>query len=136
MYFIDPDHHLPQHVALLSGASMCCGACGPSRGSEMEKQMKTFLRALAAFLLLSGAAFAQSPVQLTDQQMDRVTAGFLTVDGSNTSSTVVSIFQRAWLTEPTGNFVICSGCYLVINTPTISVASQFGPNGVFTTPPE
>lgn len=99
--------------------------------------MKSFLLALASLPLLTGATFAQGPVQLTSHQMDTVTAGFLEVDLSNTSATAVSIFQRAWLTEPTGNFISCPSCFLVISTQTISVASQFGSVGLsFATPPE
>lgn len=99
--------------------------------------MKTCLRALVALAFLTGAAFAQQPIRLTNQQMDRVTAGFLQVDLSNTSATVVSIFQRAWLTDPTGNFITCPSCFLVISTQTISVASQFGSGGLsITVPPE
>ena len=99
--------------------------------------MKTLFRALAALPLLTGAALAQQPTKLSDQQMDSVTAGFMEVDLSNTSATGVSIFRRDWLTEPTSNFIACSTCYLVISTTTLSVASQFGSGGVsFIFPPE
>ena len=54
-------------------------------------------------------------------------AGFLEIDVSNTSAIAVSLFQRAYLTEPTPNFIACPGCYLLINSPTFSVAAQFGP---------
>jgi hypothetical protein len=79
------------------------------------------------FLLVAGAAFAQPPVELTSEQMDKVTAGTLIIETSNTSATAVSLFQRAFLTEPTPNLIVCTGCYLLINSPTFSVASQFGP---------
>jgi len=88
--------------------------------------MNRFLCALAALPLFAGAAVAQ-PAPLTSRQMDRVTAGFLEIDASNTSLTVVSIFQRPYLTDPTPNTIVCPGCYLLIVTPTFSVASQFGP---------
>jgi len=99
--------------------------------------MKPLLRVLAFFPLLTGAAFAQQPIQLSNQQMDNVTAGFMEVDLSNTSATGISIFQRAWVTESTPNFIACSSCFLVISTPTISVASQFGSGGLsMVFPPE
>jgi len=62
--------------------------------------MKSFLYAVAALPLLTGVAFAtepvtkqQQPMQLTNKQMDKVTAGFtfteLTV--SNTSAILVTV---------------------------------------------
>jgi hypothetical protein len=89
--------------------------------------MKLILCSVAAFSLLTGIASAQQAVQLTNEQMDKVSAGFLEIDLSNTSATAVSIFQRPYLTEPTPNFIVCQGCYLLINSATFSVAAQFGP---------
>jgi len=89
--------------------------------------IKTIVCGVASLSLFAGAAMAQQPVQLTSEQMDKVTAGFLEIDVSNTSATAVSLFQRAYLTEPTPNFITCPGCYLLINSPTFSVAAQFGP---------
>ena len=89
--------------------------------------IKTIVCGVASLSLFAGAAMAQQPVQLTSEQMDKVTAGFLEIDVSNTSATAVSLFQRAYLTEPTPNFIACPGCYLLINSPTFSVAAQFGP---------
>jgi len=96
--------------------------------------MKRFLHGLIALPFLTAAAMAE-PTQLTDPQLDKVSAGFLEIDKSNTSLTVLSIFQRSYLTEPTGNFITCSNCYLLIVSSTISIASQFGPTGSFTAPP-
>ena len=90
--------------------------------------MKAIGCSAAFFSLIASVALAQPPVQLTSEQMDKVTAGFLEIDVSNTSATAVSLFQRAYLTEPTPNFIACPGCYLLINSPTFSVAAQFGPN--------
>jgi hypothetical protein len=90
--------------------------------------MKAIGCSAAFFSLIASVALAQPPVQLTSEQMDKVTAGFLEIDVSNTSATAVSLFQRAYLTEPTPNFIDCPGCYLLINSPTFSVAAQFGPN--------
>jgi hypothetical protein len=89
--------------------------------------MKRFLYGFAALPLLAGVAVAQAPMQLSDGQLDKVSAGFLEVDVSNTSATAVSIFQRPYLTDSTPNTIVCPGCYLVINSVTFSVAAQFGP---------
>jgi hypothetical protein len=89
--------------------------------------MKRLFHTLAVLPFLAGTALAQQPVQLTSQQMDQITAGFLEIDLSNTSATAVSIFQRPYLTDSTPNGITCSGCYLSINSPTLSVAAQFGP---------
>lgn len=89
--------------------------------------MKRLLHGLIALPFLAGAALAQQPMQLTSKQMDQVTAGFLEIDLSNTSATAVSIFQRPYLTDSTPNGFTCPGCYLVINSSTLSLAAQFGP---------
>ena len=88
--------------------------------------MKTVVCGVASLSLIASVALAQ-PLQLTSAQMDKVTAGFLEIDVSNTSATAVSLFQRPYLTDPTPNFITCPGCYLLINSPTFSVAAQFGP---------
>jgi hypothetical protein len=89
--------------------------------------MKALLYGLAALPFLAGIAWAQQPVQLTDKQMDRVTAGTLIVEVSNTSAVAVSLFQTPYLLESTPNAFTCSSCYLVINSPKFSLAAQFGP---------
>ena len=91
--------------------------------------MKSVLMGLAALPLLAGVALAEQPMQLTSQQMDKVTAGWSLweVDKSNTSLTVVSVYQ------PDGNVIKtpceCSGgpsYYLQINNFALSVASSIG----------
>ena len=97
--------------------------------------MKTLLYGLAALPFLATAAFAQPPVpsndpgaqakqpmQLSESQMDKVTAGWglFEIDVGNTSVVAVSVYQP-------NNTISCSSCYLLINTPSISVASAFGP---------
>ncbi len=89
-----------------------------------ERQMKSLIYGLAALPLLAGAAFAQQPIPLTSAQMDQITAGHFEEDVSNTSITAVSIFQRPYLTDPTPNGISCANCYLVINSPTISVVAE------------
>ena len=101
---------------------------------EREIQLKRLLHGLAALPLLTGVALAETPkqssdgkalakhpMQLSEQQMDRVTAGFrfFEVDIFNTGSTIVSVYQ------PKGNIIVCADCYLLINTPSLSVASRF-----------
>ena len=87
--------------------------------------MKGLLGGFASLWFLAGTALAQ-PMQLTAAQMDKVTAGHLEIDVSNTSVTVLSIFQRPYLMESTPNAIICPSCFLLIVSPAISVASQFG----------
>jgi hypothetical protein len=89
--------------------------------------MTRFLYGIATLPFLAGVALAQEPVLLTSEQMDKVTAGFLEIETSNTSATAISIFQRPYLLDPTPNSIVCPNCYLLINSPTISVAAQFGP---------
>ena len=85
--------------------------------------MKRLLYGLAALPFLAALASAQPATQLTDNQMDKVTAGWglLETDISNTSFVMVSVYQSP-------NTVTCSACYLLINTPSISVGSAFGPS--------
>lgn len=89
--------------------------------------MRRIVFGLAMVPLLAGGAFAGHPVPLGDGQLDQVTAGYLEVDLSNTSATAVSIFQRPYLLDSTPNQITCPGCYLLINSPAFSVASQLGP---------
>lgn len=89
--------------------------------------MKTLTYGLAAAsLFLSGSALAQ-PAELTSAQLDQVTAGFFELDTSNTSTTAVSIWRIPYLGDPSPNTVHCSGCYLVITSPILSIASAFNP---------
>jgi hypothetical protein len=93
--------------------------------------MKKLLCGLVVLPFLSTVALAQpagsapqpaQPMQLSENQMDSVTAGFsLTeVDISNTTWTAVSVW------EPGGNTISCSACYLSVTSPALSVASVFG----------
>jgi hypothetical protein len=100
-------------------------------------RMTKVLCGIAALPLLFGVALAESPkqsndskaaakqpIQLSEKQMDQVSAGFkfFEVDIFNTGLTVVSVYQP-------GNTIICPSCYLVINNFALSVASQMGPAG-------
>ena len=87
--------------------------------------MKKIFHGLAALPFLASTALAE-PAQLTDKQMDKVTAGFLEINVSNTSYTISSIWFVPYLLDETPNYIRCSTCYLLISTPTFSVASHFG----------
>ena len=45
--------------------------------------------------------------------------------GSNTSWTQVRVWQAAQ--EPGGNNIICGKCYIMVNSPALSIGSAFGP---------
>jgi len=62
-----------------------------------------------------------APMQLTGDQMDKVTAGWSLheIDLSNTSFVEVSVYSQPLLA--------CSTCYLRLTTSSISVQSQMGP---------
>jgi hypothetical protein len=83
--------------------------------------MRKLLYGLAALPFLAGVALADKPVQLSDKQMDKVTAGFdLNVtERSNTSWTQISIYD--------GALTACSACYLRILSRPFSIESAFGP---------
>ena len=89
--------------------------------------MNKVLFSLAVLPLLGGLAMAQQATELNSQQMDSVVAGHTFMTVSNTSATTVEFWTRAYLTDPTGNTLSCSSCYLFLVTPTFSVVSQFGP---------
>lgn len=88
--------------------------------------MKSLLYAVAALPLLTGVAFAtepvtkQQPVQLTSQQMDKVTAGFVfrEITLSNTSAVGV------WVDTPP---VAIAGSFLNVVSRNLSVTAAFRP---------
>lgn len=88
--------------------------------------MNKLVCGLAASLLMSASAFAQ-PTPLSNADMDKVSAGFFELDNSNTSTVAISIWRRTSLGAPTPNTLQCSGCYLLIVTPTFSIGATFGP---------
>jgi len=87
--------------------------------------MKKLLSGLAALPLLAGVALADQPLQLSDKQMDKVTAGFdlSVIERSNTSWTQISIYD--------GRLIPCNQCYLTIVSRPFSVQSAFGPTPNF-----
>lgn len=87
--------------------------------------MKKLLYGLAALPLLAGVALADQPMQLSDKQMDKVTAGFdlNVIERSNTSWTQVSIYGAG--------LIPCNQCYLTISSRPFSVQSAFGPTPNF-----
>ena len=88
--------------------------------------MRKFLIGLAVVPFLSTAALAQQPTPLSESQMDSVTAGFAfqEEDVGNTSWTQVRVWQAFQMVG--GNDIACSRCYLVINSPALSIGSAFG----------
>jgi hypothetical protein len=90
---------------------------------------------LAVVPFLTATAFAQ-PLQLTDQQLDKVSAGFLEIERSDASLSVVSLWFTLGLSnETTPNFLTCSSCFLLIVSPNFAVASSFNPRASFSAPP-
>ena len=98
-------------------------------------RMSKVLYGIAALPLLAGVALAETPkqsndgkvlakqpMQLTEQQMDKVTAGwqFAEIDIFNTGATLVMVYGRP------SNTILCPSCYILINNFAISVASQIG----------
>lgn len=84
--------------------------------------MKRLLYGLVALPFIASVALAGQPTQLSDQQMDKVTAGFTfdEITISNTSWTQVAIgFNPA--------LVPCSACYLTIVSPPFSIQSAMQP---------
>jgi hypothetical protein len=90
--------------------------------------MKKVLCGLAVLPFLSTVALAQpagpatQPMQLSENQMDSVTAGFtfMETEISNTSWTEVSVWESG------GNSISCSACFLNVSSPALSIASAFG----------
>ena len=97
--------------------------------------MKKLLHGLAALPFLAASAFAQ-PMQLSDKQMDKVSAGFFHIEVGNTGGAALSLWFRPFLTDETPNFISCSSCYLVISTPTLSIASFIGKPPTLSTAPD
>ena len=83
--------------------------------------------ALAVVLPFVTDIAAAQPVQLTNNQMDKVAAGHFEIDVSNVSVTMVDLWFRTSFDVPTGNHIVCSACYLNITSPVFSIASKFGP---------
>lgn len=86
-----------------------------------------------------GKTTAKQPMQLSEQQMDKVSAGWdiIETDCSNTHCSWLSIYENRTAAVPltgvadfgTGNSITCSNsqtaCYLLYNSPSISIASAF-----------
>ena len=87
--------------------------------------MKKTLYGAIALPLLMGIGMAQQSwaAQLSDAQMDKVTAGFdfRETDNANTSWTQVSLYA--------GPLTPCAAsvCFLAIRNPALSIESKFGP---------
>lgn len=86
--------------------------------------MKSVLYGLAALPFLAGVAAAGQPMQLSDKQMDNVTAGF--------HFNIIEVSNTSWIqaiadaNEGGGSLVACSACYLTISNNALSVQAAFG----------
>jgi hypothetical protein len=87
--------------------------------------MKSILYGLAALPFFAAVALAGQPMQLSDKQMDKVTAGFEfnIIEVSNTSWIQVVAYPIT-----AGAPVACPACYLTITSPSLNVQSAFGPS--------
>jgi hypothetical protein len=84
--------------------------------------MKKLLCGLAALPFLAGVALAGESMQLSDKQMDKVTAGF--------DLTAIEISNTSWTqfnTSFAGTLVPCSLCYLTILSSHLQVESAMAP---------
>jgi len=105
--------------------------------------MKKVLFGVAALPLLFGVALAETPkqsndskaaakpaIQLSEKQMDRVSAGFKfqEADVFNTGAAWVNVYGSDG-PKPFGpnNTIACVSCYLTISNFALSVASRIGP---------
>lgn len=72
--------------------------------------MKNWLLGVAALPFLTGFVLAKEPMRLTDNQMDKVTAGFVfsELSTTNVSTTFVGVNSGAF---------ICPSCVLSIGGP-------------------
>ena len=87
--------------------------------------MKSLLYGMAALPFLATVATAD-PVQLSSNQMDKVTAGWsvLELDRFNTGATVLGVYTADLFPPTTDNpSGGCGACYLNIRTPTIQLYS-------------
>jgi hypothetical protein len=115
---------------------------------KKEKYMSMkLLYGLAALPLIAGVALAEpvksndgkKPMQLSDQQMDKVSAGwhYQSVEGFNTGFVVERVYQASTVTASStplyglDNNIVCVSCYLLINNHALSVGSTIygGPSG-------
>jgi hypothetical protein len=83
--------------------------------------MKSLLYGIAVLPFLANFATAE-PLQLSSNQMDKVTAGFryVEVDTFNTGATAISVYPTTGTLLPA-----CPACYLSIDSATIQVRSFF-----------
>ncbi|HUK11598.1 MAG TPA: hypothetical protein VLX09_27275 [Stellaceae bacterium] len=90
--------------------------------------MKKFVLALAVLPLLAGVSLAGQPQALTDQQMDKVSAGFdfAEMDINNVGATAVFVNEAGPIS--------CSSCFVAVtgtkypsNVQSFQLFAAFGP---------
>lgn len=92
--------------------------------------MKSVFYGLAALPLLAGVALAGQPMQLSDTQMDKVTAGWdvLISEVSNTSITGISVYEPTRASAVVASDTVppaVANVYLDIENGSLSVSSAF-----------
>jgi hypothetical protein len=90
--------------------------------------MKSLLYGIAALPFLATFATAE-PLQLSSNQMDKVTAGvaFTEVDVFNTGRTEVAAYAALPVAPATFCGGAAAGCYLAIRSPALSILSWMPP---------
>jgi len=90
--------------------------------------MKSLLYGIAVLPFLATLAAAE-PQQLSNNQMDQVTAGFrlLELEVFNTGSVVTSVYGPAPLAP-------CANCYLNIRSATVDISAFMPTNAIRTNP--
>jgi hypothetical protein len=100
--------------------------------------MRRLIGGIAVLPLLTGLALAGQPVQLSDSQMDKISAGLVLheFDLTNTSTTEVGI--RPWYespffssspVSPVSELTPCNQCYLGLDVGSLVIQSAMGPFG-------
>jgi hypothetical protein len=87
--------------------------------------MNRALYGLATLPFLAGVAAAGQSMQLSDKQMDNVTAGF--------EFRITQISNTSWVQEvawpiTAGGPTACAACYLNITSSALNVQAAFGPS--------
>jgi hypothetical protein len=91
--------------------------------------MKKLLFGLAVLPFLAGVSLAGQPLPLTDQQMDKVTAGFdfSEIDHANLGTVAVAINLPAANPCNSGCFLAITGTTFPAGTQSFQLFAAFGP---------
>jgi hypothetical protein len=91
--------------------------------------MRKLLLGLAVLPFLAGVSLAGQPQPLTDQQMDKVSAGFdfMEVDVNNVGATAVFVNEGPRSPPPGGSFLSISGTPYPSGVNSFQLFAIFGP---------